>query len=287
MTEDPRRDRLRRRRVRVAGQPVRPRRNGPAPDPAAEFTWIGQPPAEPDALTSPAAPVEAGPAAEDRPAAAVALEDRDEAEPVAALAEPPSPESAPEPLGTQSAAPAPVAEPAPPAEPDTSVQPARAASPFRRFALPVGLGAAAVALAVVVAILAGQVSTARSAQSARLPALAAAESAAAALLSVNYTHLSQDVTRADSYLTPGFRKSYNQFRANFAPTYQKYQTVIIASVTGGGLRDVTATSATALLFVDQITTGTNRTAPRIDQDRVRVTLVLRQGRWEVAGLAAL
>ncbi|MHB2021793.1 MAG: hypothetical protein ACYCO3_00460 [Mycobacteriales bacterium] len=163
--------------------------------------------------------------------------------------------------------------------------PARAG--VRRLLLPVGLAAVVAALAVVVGVLAVDLAAAEAAQQARRPALAAAEAAVDALLSVNYQHLAADVTKANGYLTPAFRKSYDKFRASFAPTYAKYHTVIAPAIAAGGLRNVTGNSAVALLFVDQVTTGTNRSSPRVDQARVRVTLVYRGGRWLVSSLAAL
>lgn len=265
MTEDPRQSRLRRKRIRVAGQSARPAR-------AREGT-----PGAAGLEQHIIAPVEAP--LPDRTKATVS-EQPEELHEASDWAAGRFDEPFPADGGLEEdAAPAPGSETGPAAS-TPSVD-------LRRLLLPVALSAVVAALAIVVAVLAVKLSAAEQAQKARLPALSAAEGAVAALLSVNYQRLSADVAKANSYLTPAFRTSYDKFRTSFAPVYRKYHTVIAPAVAAGALRNVTAHSAVALLFVDQVTTGTNRSSPRVDQSRVRVTLVLRGDRWLVSSLVAL
>lgn len=271
MTEEPRRPR---RRVRVAGQSGRPPRARTIPESRATEAE------EPGfALEQPSRLGPAGAEAEG-------------AGPPIAVAELPGAGPSAEELGAQEA-PAQELEAADAPDEQPSSEGRAKARRLRdrlrpgRMGLPVVLASVVAALAVVTALLSGEVSAAQRAQDARLPALAAAETAATAALSVDYRRLSGDVSKANAYLTPSFRGSYDKFRASFAPTYTKYHTVIAATVTGGGLRNVTANSAVALLFIDQVTTGTNRNSPRVDQDRVRVTMVRDGSHWLLAGLAAL
>jgi hypothetical protein len=62
---------------------------------------------------------------------------------------------------------------------------------------------------------------------------------------------------------------------------------VSADVVGTGLVTATSSYARVLVFVNQSTTGDDLDEPRLDLDRVLVTLVRTGGEWKVSELDAL
>jgi len=167
--------------------------------------------------------------------------------------------------------------------------PAEPSSVRRRLAiaLPWSLGVLAIALSVAAGLEVAHVRHADAVTDARTQAIAAARSATQGVLSYDYRHLDKDFAAGRKLLTPGFAKDYDETTKAVAPTATQYHAVVTAQVTAAGARNVTPDSAVVLLFVDQTSTNTKHAQPRIDQSRVRVTMVRQDGRWLLSKLEAL
>ncbi|MFI1398034.1 hypothetical protein [Streptomyces sp. NPDC020681] len=160
---------------------------------------------------------------------------------------------------------------------------------------------AVLALAVVAGLAAStvlglQYGDGRQAERARTQALAAAQKAAPVVLSYDYRHLERDFAAARGHLTGSFRDEYRKTTtAVVAPTATKYQGVVKATVVrppGGGAPAASVVSASperavVLLFVNQVTRSTQVPGPRVDLNRVRMTLTLTSDGWKVSAVDAL
>ncbi|MEV6051325.1 hypothetical protein [Streptomyces sp. NPDC052107] len=158
------------------------------------------------------------------------------------------------------------------------------------------LGVVLVAALVVTAVLGWRYREGRQAEQARGEALAAARKAAPTVLSYDYRHLDRDFARARALLTGHFRDQYGRTtKTVVAPTATKYHGVVKATVatpTDGGAPAVSVVSATpdravVLLFVNQVTESTQVPEPRLDLNRVRMTLTRTSDGWKVSGVDAL
>jgi Mce-associated membrane protein len=137
--------------------------------------------------------------------------------------------------------------------------------------------------------------TAQSRQ-ARTDALAAAEKAAPVILSYDYRHLDRDFATASSHLTGSFRAKYRKTTSKVVmPTAKKYRGVVKATVAkprSGKAPAASVVSASpnrvvVLLFMNQVTKSTQISGPRLDLNRVRMTLVPSSDKWKVSAVDAL
>lgn len=186
------------------------------------------------------------------------------------------------------------AAPVRPTEPVT----ASGAKPARQRS---GLVSAVLAVLVVAALVATVVLGSRyrdaeQARSARAEAADVARKAAPVILSYDYRHLDQDFAAADRELTGSFRDQYRKTTTTLvAPTATRYHGVVKATVAEpatGSAPAVSVVSGSAdqtvvLLFMNQVTTSTKVSGPRLDLNRVRLTLVRTPGGWKVSALDAL
>ncbi|MGI5403731.1 hypothetical protein ACQEVG_30625 [Streptomyces sp. CA-135486] len=151
-------------------------------------------------------------------------------------------------------------------------------------------------LLAAVAVLGSTYGDGRRADGARTQALAAATQAAPIVLSYDYRRLNQDFAAARDHLTGTFRDEYRRTTTTVvAPTAAKYHGVVKATVVkppGGGAPAASVVSASpdkavVLLFVNQVTTSTQVTGPRVDLNRVRMTLTRTDAGWKVSAVDAL
>ncbi|MFF4230609.1 hypothetical protein [Streptomyces sp. NPDC001820] len=164
-----------------------------------------------------------------------------------------------------------------------------------------GLVTAVLAVLVVVGLVAVSVLgwkylEARQTDRARAQALTAAQKAAPVILSYDHRHLDRDFASARGHLTGSFRDEYRRTTSKVvAPTAKKYQGVVKATVVkpaGGGAPAASVVSASpdravVLLFVNQVTTSSQISGPRVDLNRVRMTLTLTSAGWKVSAVDAL
>jgi Mce-associated membrane protein len=119
-------------------------------------------------------------------------------------------------------------------------------------------------------------------------AVAAARQHAPVLLSYDYRTLDRDFARAGDRVTGGFAKDYAATTSRVVrPAAQRYKAVVRAQVQAAALVRAEADRATVLLFVDQTTTSTRLDGPKVDLNRVRMTLTRVDGRWLVSDVDAL
>ncbi len=122
----------------------------------------------------------------------------------------------------------------------------------------------------------------------RSEALAAARSHAQEILSYDHRTLDADFARAEAALTGKFKKDYARTTSTVVrPSAEQYKVVVKAEVTAASVVRASDHRVVALLFVDQTTTSTRLEGPKVDLNRVRMTLVQEDGNWLVSELDAL
>ncbi|MEV8308224.1 hypothetical protein AB0P36_12870 [Streptomyces flavidovirens] len=131
---------------------------------------------------------------------------------------------------------------------------------------------------------------------ARTAALATARKAAPVILSYDYRRLDRDFAAARGHLTKPFLDQYSKTtKSVVAPTAEKYRGVVKATVAkpaGGDTPAAAVVSASpdkavVLVFMNQVTTSTQVSGPRLDLNRVRMTLVRTPQGWRVSAVDAL
>ncbi|MHB1614630.1 MAG: hypothetical protein ACYCYA_09990 [Actinomycetes bacterium] len=150
------------------------------------------------------------------------------------------------------------------------------------------LAVLAVALTATASMLGWQLVQSQATEHARRSALAAARASTPQILSYDYRHLGTDFTQAERDLTGAFKGEYvHTTQAVVTPAATRYQAVVKADVTAASVVSASPRSVVVLLFVDQTTTSNRLTGPKVDLNRVRMTLVPVGGRWLVSAVEAL
>jgi hypothetical protein len=114
-----------------------------------------------------------------------------------------------------------------------------------------------------------------------------ADEAATRIYSYSWETLADDKAEARAMLTGDMLRQYDRTMAGVATSSRRDRTVVSADVVGTGLVTATSSYARVLVFVNQSTTGDDLDEPRLDLDRVLVTLVRTGGEWKVSELDAL
>jgi Mce-associated membrane protein len=142
------------------------------------------------------------------------------------------------------------------------------------------LGALSLVLAVALVLSLLALHHRDQAASARASALAAARSYAVDLSSYNYNDLTRDFDRVLSHATASFKKSYTSSSSGLDTVLRQYKATAVGKVVAAGLASAGATSAVALVFVDQtVTNTTQKKGPTTDESRIEITLVRQGGSW--------
>ncbi len=124
--------------------------------------------------------------------------------------------------------------------------------------------------------------------STRSGAVAAARAHAQQILSYDHRTLDADFARAEKALTGTFKAEYAKTTDTVVrPSAQQYKVVVKAEVTAASVVRASEDRVVVLLYVDQTTTSTRLDGPKVDLNRVRMTLVEDDGNWLVSELAAL
>jgi Mce-associated membrane protein len=107
------------------------------------------------------------------------------------------------------------------------------------------------------------------------------------ILSYDYRSFDKGTKEAQALMTPKFKKKYadtvDAVRADARPTKAVVKAQVVASSVVSAKKDKVKT----LLFVNQTTTRTNLAQPRVDLNRVEVTLVKDGNDWRVDNIQAL
>jgi len=123
---------------------------------------------------------------------------------------------------------------------------------------------------------------------ARTEAVAAAESRAVDLLSYDYRHLDRDFGRAEKGLTGQFARDYAHTTDSVVrPTAEEVHAVVKAEVVSSSVVRAAQNKVVVLLFVNQTTTSTRVQGPKVDLNRVRMTLVRVGENWKISAVTAL
>jgi len=174
------------------------------------------------------------------------------------------------------------ADPGDEAAPEAAADPGAGAAPWhgRPWVLVAALAVAAAAIAAF-AVTYVRLAQSNSASDARATALAAARSFAAEISSYDYQHLDGDFGTVLAHSADPFKSQFTKASKDLAPLIQKYQATSTGSVVAAGVSDATTDSATVVVFVDQTVRNTNSPAPRVDRNRLRLTLKHSGGGWLV------
>ncbi|MEB8341196.1 hypothetical protein OKJ99_27205 [Streptomyces endophyticus] len=168
---------------------------------------------------------------------------------------------------------------------------------LRALALP-ALLLVLVAALVATAVLGLRYRDGVRAEEARREALAAARKAAPVVLSYDYRHLDRDFAAARDRLTGDFGDFGDEYRRTTSkavgPAAKKYHGVVkaaVAQVSGdapaASVKSASADRAVVILFVNQTTRSTRISGPRVDLNRVRMTMSRTSDGWKVSGVDAL
>lgn len=132
------------------------------------------------------------------------------------------------------------------------------------------------------------VQSADAAETASQAAPAAAERAAATILSYNYKSLGGDEAAAERFMTPAYRKKYGDtFDKLVKPNAAKLQARVTADVKSSGVTNADPDRVDVLLFVNQTTTSTaNGGQPQIALNRVTFHMVKQKDTWLVDNITS-
>ncbi|MGZ4475154.1 MAG: J domain-containing protein [Nocardioides sp.] len=193
------------------------------------------------------------------------------------------------------------AEPAEKVAPAAPVAPATAAAPSASDAgtgpstpLLAGLGVLALVLVVAAAVLGlvvwsyPAVRQQDRADEAAQTAPAAAERAAATILSYDYTSLDTDEKAAERYMTTSYAKEYaDTFDKLVRPNAAKLHAKVVADVRASGVQHADPDRVNVLLFVNQSTKSTaNSGQEQLALNRVELKMVRQGDTWLVDDIAS-
>ena len=122
---------------------------------------------------------------------------------------------------------------------------------------------------------------------ARDNAVAVAERAAAALLSYDHRTVAQDLAAGTAYATGDFLAEYRAATDGLAEQAQRGEVVVAARVLSTAVVEGDDDRVVVLVFADQSTTRKDAPEPRLDQVRLRLTMLPVEGSWRIAELDRL
>ena len=123
---------------------------------------------------------------------------------------------------------------------------------------------------------------------ARVPSLAKTD--AAKILSYDYRHIQADADAATGVITGAYRDQYRQSMDQLIiPQAQQVHAVVRAEVVNAGVSSVSADGdqAVVLVYANQTVTNTRVSGSRVDQVRVRLTMVRVGDGWRVSKVDSL
>lgn len=116
---------------------------------------------------------------------------------------------------------------------------------------------------------------------ARSTALAAAKTFSLELSTYDYHTLDKDFGAVINHSTGTFKSDFTKASKDLQPLITKYQATSTGRVAAAGVQDATTDSAVVVLFVDQTVKNSSATTPRVDRNRLRVTLQHSGSGWLV------
>jgi Mce-associated membrane protein len=213
-------------------------------------------------------------------------------EPPAFVPPQPQPEPEPEPEPDPFVEPEPLVEPEPTGAEYDGETPAEDVTP-EAITTPSRAPLIALVLTVVLMALATgfvwyRVHRADQIDAARQAGLEASRDAAAVLLSYDYRTLDKDFSAGKAVTTGAFRTEYATSTSKVvAPVAKEKKAVVKAEVVTAGIVRASPDTVVTIVYVNQVTTSTLQTGPKVDLSRVRMTLKHVSGRWLVSKVEAL
>lgn len=178
--------------------------------------------------------------------------------------------------------------PSTPTEPEASGHDAQSSSRSGASRLTFALATLAVVLAVAVALVGWDLMRMDGRADARKAAQVVAADSAERILSYDHASYDKGVAAARSLMTKGFAKEYADTVDTVRAEVVETESVVKAEVVAASVVSAEADRVETLLFVNQTTTGKQVEQPRVDLNRVVVTLVRgREGAWLVSDVDAL
>ena len=107
------------------------------------------------------------------------------------------------------------------------------------------------------------------------------------ILSYDYRSLDKSTAASAKLMTPSFRKKYSDTADRVRADAPKLKAVVKAQVVASSVVSAKKDKVKALLFVNQTTTRKDLAQPRVDLNRVEVTLVKSGDDWLVDNIQAL
>ncbi|MGE2714136.1 hypothetical protein ACQI4L_08770 [Mycolicibacterium litorale] len=162
---------------------------------------------------------------------------------------------------------------------DAPDAPARRRRPSRRT---VALGAAAVVLAGALAaagVLGWEVRNERIVDDAGQQALAAAQQYAVILTGVDAAKLDSNFAAVLDGATGEFKDMYSQSSAGLKQVLIDNKAKATGTVLAAGIKSATPDKVEVMLFVDQAVTNALNPEPRLDRNRIIMTMEKVDGRW--------
>lgn len=187
--------------------------------------------------------------------------------------------------------PAETLEPAETREPDEAVDGRAAGSSARNGLLVPVLAALMVVLLGLTGFLGWKVfrpAGSPAVQASGSQALTAAREAARLVFSYDYRHLDQDFTAGRAVTTGAFQQEYDRTTKKLVDDVApRYKAVVSADVSEAGVVRATEDQVVCLVFVNQTSTSSLASTPKITQSRLEMTLQRVEGTWLVAKIDAL
>ncbi|MFF5989349.1 hypothetical protein [Prauserella flavalba] len=118
-------------------------------------------------------------------------------------------------------------------------------------------------------------------ETARTEALAAAKRYATDLSSYDFKNLEGNFSAVEAGATGKFGEQYQQVSRNLTELIKQHEAVSKGTVLAAGVVEADSDRAVVVLFVDQTITNTNSPQPRIDRNRMQLTLLHQDDRWLV------
>ncbi|OYD67911.1 hypothetical protein [Rhodococcus sp. OK302] len=122
---------------------------------------------------------------------------------------------------------------------------------------------------------------------ARTTALERGRQFATDLATYNFQNLDQNLSVVRENSVGEFAGQYAQVAANLQDMIVQYQATSSAQIISAGLADSDRDSAEVLVFLDQTITNTNSPDPRIDRNRMQLSLVREDGKWKLSNVQLL
>jgi Mce-associated membrane protein len=152
----------------------------------------------------------------------------------------------------------------------------------RRWLRPILTAVAGVVVVAILAVsgfLAWQLKQNNDTAAAGRAALAAAQSYAVALTSIDTNNVDQNFTQVLDGATGEFKDVYSQSASQLRQVLIDNKAMSKGIVVDSAIKSATKTKVDVLLFVDQSVSNTVNPEPRIDRSRVAITMELVDNRW--------